>query len=148
MNCLVDPHEKTIIPKDYIQNSDERLKTYSSIEEKSKDGLFKEIEENLKDRFGPIPDEVKSLLRCMKVKWLGAKCGIDKISIKENVLRFVFFKLKSEEVKTKTFKNIIDIFESMKSKYSVIDKKNQIIIKLFGDQNLEKTLKILKKTSD
>ena len=96
MNCLVDPHEKTIIPKDYIQNSDERLKTYGLIEEKSKDGLFKEIEENLKDRFGPIPNEVNNLLKCMKVKWLGAKCGIDKITIKEDVLRFVFFKSKSE----------------------------------------------------
>ena len=31
MNCLVDPHEKTIIPKDYIQNSDERLKTYGCL---------------------------------------------------------------------------------------------------------------------
>ena len=148
MNCLVDPHEKTIIPKDYIQNSDERLKTYGLIEEKSKDGLFKEIEENLKDRFGPIPNEVNNLLKCMRVKWLGAKCGIDKITIKEDVLRFVFFKSKSEDVKTRTFKNIVDVFENMKNKYSVVDRNNQIIIRLFGDLNLEKTLKILKKTSN
>ena len=79
---------------------------------------------------------------------LGAKCGVDKISIKENALRFIFFKSKSEDIKTRTFKNIVDIFENMKNKYSVIDRNNQIIIKLFGDQNLEKTLKILKKTSN
>ena len=83
-----------------------------------------------------------------EVKWLGAKCGIDKISIKEDVLRFVFFKSKSEDVKTRTFKNIVDVFENMKNKYSVVDRNNQIIIKLFGDLNLEKTLKILKKTSN
>ena len=64
------------------------------------------------------------------------------------MLRFVFFKSKSEDVKTRTFKNIVDVFENMKNKYSVIDRNNQIIIKLFGDQNLEKTLKILKKTSN
>mgnify|MGYP006259120999 CR=1 FL=1 len=65
-----------------------------------------------------------------------------------DVLRFVFFKSKSEDVKTRTFKNIVGVFENMKNKYSVIDRNNQIIIKLFGDQNLEKTLKILKKTSN
>ena len=84
----------------------------------------------------------------MRVKWLGARSGVDKISIKEDVLRFVFFKSKSEDIKTRTFKNIVDVFENMKKKYSVVDRNNQIIIKLFGDQNLEKTLKILKKTSN
>ena len=79
---------------------------------------------------------------------MGAKCGVDKITIKEDVLRFVFFKSKSEDVKTRTFKNIVDVFENMKNKYSVVDSNNQIIIKLFGDLNLEKTLKILKKTSN
>ena len=92
--------------------------------------------------------EVNNLLKCMRVKWLGAKCGVDKITIKEDVLRFVFFKSKSEDVKTRTFKNIVDIFENMKNKYSVVDISNQIIIKLFCDLNLEKTLKILKKTSN
>ena len=62
INCLVDPYEKAVIPKTYIQNSDERLRVYGFVEEMSKKGSFKEIKRNLKDRFGPLPIEVLSLI--------------------------------------------------------------------------------------
>ena len=43
-NCLVDLDEKAFIPKNYLTNSDERLKMYGFVEKKSKGGFFDEIE--------------------------------------------------------------------------------------------------------
>ena len=80
INCLVDPYEKAVIPKTYIQNSDERLRVYGFVEEMSKKGSFKEIKRNLKDRFGPLPIEVKGLIKSMRIKKLGANLNIDKIT--------------------------------------------------------------------
>ena len=40
----MDLDEKAFIPKNYVTNSDERLKMYGFVEKKSKGGFFDEIE--------------------------------------------------------------------------------------------------------
>ena len=148
INCLVDPYEKAVIPKTYIQNSDERLRVYGFVEEMSKKGSFKEIKRNLKDRFGPLPIEVKGLIKSMRIKKLGANLNIDKITIRKDALKFVFFKAKSEKEKNNTFGLLLKLFDEKNHKYSIIEKNNQIILKVLGYLNLEKTLNLLKKTSN
>jgi transcription-repair coupling factor (superfamily II helicase) len=145
INCLVDPYEKAIIPKAYIQNSEERLRVYGFIEEMSKKGSFKQIKSNLKDRFGPLPLEVRDLIRCMKVKRLGANLNVDKITIKKDVLKLVFFKSRSEKEKNNTFGLLLKLFNKEGHKYTITEKNNQIIISVLGYLNLEKTLNLLKK---
>jgi transcription-repair coupling factor (superfamily II helicase) len=145
INCLVDPYEKAIIPKAYIQNSEERLRVYGFIEEMSKKGSFKQIKSNLKDRFGPLPLEVRDLIRCMKVKRLGANLNVDKITIKKDVLKLVFFKSRSEKEKNNTFGLLLKLFNKEGHKYAITEKNNQIIISVLGYLNLEKTLNLLKK---
>jgi transcription-repair coupling factor (superfamily II helicase) len=141
----VDPYEKAIIPKAYIQNSEERLRVYGFIEEMSKKGSFKQIKSNLKDRFGPLPLEVRDLIRCMKVKRLGANLNVDKITIKKDVLKLVFFKSRSEKEKNNTFGLLLKLFNKEGHKYAITEKNNQIIISVLGYLNLEKTLNLLKK---
>ena len=119
INCLVDPYEKAIIPKAYIQNSEERLRVYGFIEEMSKKGSFKQIKSNLKDRFGPLPLEVRDLIRCMKVKRLGANLNVDKITIKKDVLKLVFFKSRSEKEKNNTFGLLLKLFNKEGHKYAI-----------------------------
>ena len=145
INCLVDPYEKAIIPKTYIQNSEERLRVYGFVEEMSKKGSFKQIKSNLRDRFGPLPLEVRGLIKCMKIKRLGANLNVDKITIKKDVLKLVFFKSKSEKEKNNTFGLLLKLFNKESYKYAIAEKNNQLIISVFGYLNLEKTLNLLKK---
>ena len=43
-------------------------------------------EEELKDRFGPIPDQTRALFYETEIKCLGQEAGFDSISSKENEL--------------------------------------------------------------
>ena len=64
---------------------------YGLIEEKSKKNLFKELKIMFEDRFGEIPNELKTLFKVMKIKNLASKVGIDKIITKKDRTSFVYF---------------------------------------------------------
>lgn len=68
-----------LIPEDYVEDLNLRLSLYRRIADletdEDADGLAAEII----DRFGPLPDEVDSLLKVMKIKRLCRRAHIEKI---------------------------------------------------------------------
>jgi transcription-repair coupling factor (superfamily II helicase) len=147
-NCLVDPEEKAFIPKGYISNSDERLKIYGLIEEKSKKGNFDEIITNLEDRFGKIPEEVFCLIEVMKIKQLASKIGVDKILIKQFKVSFVFFNNeKNTNNKQEVVLFLLNKLNSYGHKTDVKEKKTQLSIICNSLGSVTETLVFLKKTT-
>ena len=145
-SCLVDVYEKAFIPKDYISNSNERLKVYGFLEEKSKLGLYKEILSNLKDRFGALPDQVLKLVGVMKIKKIGSYFGLDKIIIKKNKVKFLYFNNSNKSsLEQESFLSILNYLNKFGFKTSVVEKKDQLIINALGPSSINKTLDFLKK---
>ena len=145
-SCLVDVYEKAFIPKDYISNSNERLRVYGFLEEKSKLGLYKEILSNLKDRFGPLPDQVLKLVGVMKIKKMGSSFGLDKIVIKKNKVKLIYFNnTNKSSLEQESFVYILNYLNKFGFKTSVIEKKDQLVISALGASSINKTLDFLKK---
>ena len=145
-SCLVDVYEKAFIPKDYISNSNERLRVYGFLEEKSKLGLYKEILSNLKDRFGALPDQVLKLIGVMKIKKIGSYFGLDKIIIKKNKVKFLYFNNSNKSsLEQEGFLSILNYLNKFGFKTSVVEKKDQLIINALGPSSINKTLDFLKK---
>ena len=147
-NCLVDPEEKAFIPKNYISNSDERLKTYGFIEEKSKTGDFDEVVMVLEDRFGKIPKELFCLIEVMKIKQLASKLGIDKILIRRNKVSFVFFN--NENTTNNKQEAVLFLLNKLNSggyETDVKEKKSQLSVVCGSLGSVTKTLVFLKKTT-
>lgn len=88
-----------MIPEDYIDNNIERMKIYRKIAmvEDLKD--FKEIEKELLDRFGPVPNQIKGLLFYAKLKFMASTLGIlaiEKLE-KSKQFRLIFNDIKSTD---------------------------------------------------
>ena len=143
-NCLVDLFEKALIPKEYITNSNERLRCYNEIEKESVKGGLDTSKKMLEDRFGPLPSEVKNLIKAMEIKKIGSIMFIDKIIIKRDSLILGFFNNDNRN-KQETFSNCVKTFNKKQLKYSVKEKKDLVLIKVFSDFNLSKTLLFIKK---
>ena len=78
--AAIDLPLPALIPDDYISNRDLRLQLYRRLAQlKTLDGL-ESIDAELRDRFGPIPNEVLNLLYQLKVKILATNAGIDRIT--------------------------------------------------------------------
>ena len=143
---MVDVFEKAFIPKNYISNSNERLKAYGALEEKSKLGLYNEVTSSLTDRFGPLPEEVYNLIGVMKIKKTGSLFGVDKIIIKRNKMKFVYFNNTNKTNQNQErFVYILNYLNELHYKTTVTEKKDQIIINVLAAFSINKTLSFLKK---
>ena len=75
-----------LFPDDYVNNITERLNLYTKLNEiKTEEDLLK-FESDITDRFGEIPAQVVDLICSMRIKWLGAKLGFEKIIMKHGKL--------------------------------------------------------------
>ena len=77
----IDLHVPALIPEDYLPDVHARLILYKRIAgERDEEGL-REIEVEMIDRFGPIPEPAKTLLRITARKLEAASLGVRKIDL-------------------------------------------------------------------
>jgi len=68
-----------LIPEAYIPDLNLRLSTYRRISEVEDDEGGNSLMAELIDRFGPLPDEVRSLFEVMQIKRLCRKAHVEKV---------------------------------------------------------------------
>ncbi|HMU99009.1 MAG TPA: transcription-repair coupling factor [Chitinophagales bacterium] len=89
-DCSIDTDLEMLIPNNYIQNTEERLRIYTQLDEISNEAELTTFTQNLNDRFGKIPKEVNELFDGLRIRWLAKKIGFERIILKGNKLRCYF----------------------------------------------------------
>jgi transcription-repair coupling factor (superfamily II helicase) len=74
---------KAYIPEEYVADVETRLNLYQSLAKLDKVEKIEAIAEELSDRFGALPAEVKNLLYAVKIKILAAKASIESITTED-----------------------------------------------------------------
>jgi len=86
----VDFHIPTLIPEDYIADVHRRLIEYKRIASASDEDGLREIQMELIDRFGLLPEPLRQLFRITRIKLQTVALGVDKIDIGEASGKIVF----------------------------------------------------------
>ena len=81
---VIDINISSFIPDSYIENKDQKIESYRNIALCKTEEDLKNIEEDLTDRFGKIPEEVKNLIGIARIKELCLETGIIKVIQKQN----------------------------------------------------------------
>src|SRR4029077_13164804 len=81
---------------------------------KNEDAL-KQFEEQLHDRFGPVPEQVFELFDAMRLKWVATKLGMEQIILKGRHLRCYFIQnQESTFYSSSVFTNILQYVQQHK----------------------------------
>ncbi len=80
------------IPNNYISDENQRLRAYRQIANASTAEDRDKVEQQLADRYGPVPEEVKLLLAYSALKTSAEKIGIEAIDRRAGVLNVKFHK--------------------------------------------------------
>lgn len=88
--CTLDTDLNALIPDDYVENVAERLSLYKELSQVTDEQKLQLFGNAMIDRFGPLPDEVESLLQSMRIKWLGKELGFEMIRLKGGFLYAYF----------------------------------------------------------
>ncbi len=120
-----------MIPDDYVNAISERMNLYKRISLLKNESELNEFKEEMKDRFGKIPDEVKNLFELMQIKWIAKKLCIEKLIIKKGVMIGVFIDDKSNSFfKKNIFTSILNWALSNPERVNIKEKKNHAGLKL------------------
>ena len=85
------------IPEEYIQDGEERLVFYRRLLDACNADELRVIAEELRDRFGPLPQRVRDLLSWVKVRLLAGKLGISVVKEEVDGVRFAFMPGRKKE---------------------------------------------------
>lgn len=79
----VESDIQAFLPEEYVPVSGERMSLYRELDSLTEERQLEEFRNNLKDRFGAIPQVGEELLRVMPVKWAAKRLGIEKVVLKQ-----------------------------------------------------------------
>jgi len=102
--AVVDLGFATYIPKNYIPADRQRMDIYRKIAVARCDDDLRQLESELADVYGPVPEEVKLLLDLAEIRIKASKCDIKSIVVSGQELIFSFGKeidVKSESLFSK-----------------------------------------------
>ena len=80
---VLDTDFEVFLPTDYINNVTERLSQYQKLAELKTEEELEEFSVALVDRFGALPEPTLELFDSVRLKWLGASLGFEKIILKK-----------------------------------------------------------------
>lgn len=89
-DCALETDMEIRIPDDYVNNVTERLALYQELDNLKDEAELKEYEEQLIDRFGPIPEAVDSLLLSIRLRWKAQEIGFVRLVLKSNKMMGFF----------------------------------------------------------
>ncbi len=113
IECQVQTEDSAFFPESYIPDESLRVNLYRRLAEIHDEQKIDSFEEELIDRFGPTPDEVKNLTESAKLRCLGEKYGIQRILIESGSIKFFFDEkwleqYESPELFSEKLRSIID----------------------------------------
>ena len=82
----LDTDQELMFPDDYINQTTERLTLYQDLSKIEDEAHLIIFEQQLLDRFGPLPKQAQSLLMSVRLKWLCIDLGIEKLILRDKKL--------------------------------------------------------------
>ena len=107
-DCVIETDMEILMPTNYVNAVDERLRLYKQLNDISEEEELQKFAKNLKDRFGNIPHQTEELLATMRLKWLAQDIGLERLYMKNSILRGYFISnSESDYYQTETFGKIL-----------------------------------------
>jgi transcription-repair coupling factor (superfamily II helicase) len=89
-DCTIDTDLEILIPDSYVESITERLSLYTQLDDLGGEDELEIFAEEIRDRFGPIPDQVEELFTTIRCRWLAKELGFEKMILKNTQMRCYF----------------------------------------------------------
>ena len=140
----IDTDLEILIPDEYVTSIAERYNLYTDLSKLENETELLAFEQQLHDRFGPVPPQVADLLNTMRLQWLGKSLGFEKISLKKNVLRGYFLTdQKSQYFESDAFRQILGFVQAHPRKCNLKEIKNSLRLSIEGVFSIDQAVALL-----
>jgi len=126
-DCQIDTDLELLFPDSYIENVSERIRMYRALDNIDTETKLVEFEQELVDRFGAIPDPSRELINVIRLRWLAARLGFEKITLRnERLLAYFVSNPKSPYYESTTFRKILQYVQQHPRLFKMKEAKNKL----------------------
>nr|WP_319401888.1 transcription-repair coupling factor [uncultured Carboxylicivirga sp.] len=143
-DCIVETDSELRLPESYIENIAERMQLYRDLDNIDNEEDLATFENNLIDRFGPIPDSGKRLFEIVRIRRTAQKLGIEKIMLKNNLL-YLYFVSNQESIffQSQVFSGILMWLQQNPQKATMKEGKTKLYLMMKNIETIEDAKKII-----
>ena len=127
----IDTDFELLFPDDYINNISERLNLYTQLNNLKSEEELQKFEGELIDRFGELPDPAEDLLNSVRIKWIAAKIGLEKVVMKQGkMIGYFIADQQSSFYQSKAFSRVLQYVQTHPQSCTMKEKKTRAGLKL------------------
>jgi transcription-repair coupling factor (superfamily II helicase) len=89
-DCIIETDLEILIPDHYITSIPERLSLYKELDSIETDTGLEEFSARLADRFGPVPEQTRELIRTVRLRRLAKQTGFEKLVLRNGRMTAYF----------------------------------------------------------
>ncbi len=132
-DCVLETDLEVRIPDDYVNNVAERLSLYQEMDNLKNEEELTTFANQLIDRFGPLPRQVKELIVSFKLRWMAEKMGLERLVIKSGKMVGYFLSdPQSTFYETEVFTQVLNHIQRNAQNCSLSEKNDRLRI-IFSD---------------
>ena len=145
-DCQIDTDLELLFPDSYIENVTERIRMYRALDNVDTEAKLVEFEKELVDRFGPIPDPSRELINVVRLRWMAASLGFEKIMLRnENLLVYFISDKKSSYYESETFLKILQHIQKNPRIFKMKEAKGKLSMNVSPVKGIGECMKMLKR---
>ena len=89
-DCTIESDLELRLPADYVPQESERISLYQQLDNMETQAQIEEFRNQLRDRFGAIPEISEELIRVVPLRSLARRLGIERLALKGGKMRVYF----------------------------------------------------------
>jgi transcription-repair coupling factor (superfamily II helicase) len=126
-DCIFETDMEVRIPDQYVNQVAERLSLYQAMDNLKDKAELAQFSEQLVDRFGPLPKEVKELLFSFELRWLAESLGLERLVLKsEKLVGHFISNPQSPYYETAQFQEVLQNILAKQSGYRLVQKDDKL----------------------
>ncbi|WP_209330983.1 transcription-repair coupling factor [Lunatimonas salinarum] len=143
-DCVIETDLELLIPETYVSNISERLSLYAKLDNVKTEEELAKLAAEMADRFGPIPNNVVTLLETVRLRWLAEQLGFEKLVLKSKQMKCHFVSSeRTEYYQSPLFGNILKKVQHLGKNAKIKEHKNRLILVVSHVQTVEDAKKAL-----
>ena len=143
-DCTIDTDMELLIPDSYISITSEKIRLYKELDAISTQEALDKFIEDLRDRFGELPQQLVQLTYVVRLRWEAIQLGFERIVLKNNVMLVYFVgNQQSPYYSSPLFASILNYINASHGNMAVTEQNGKLLLKIRGINTIEKGYNIV-----
>jgi len=143
-DTLLETDFEILIPDEYVGSITERISLYKELDDLEKEEQMQDFIKNMVDRFGPIPEPAMRLIETMRLRWVAAQIGIEKLVLKsEKMIGYFITKKDSPYYQSDSFTRVLDFIKTNPTAGKMYEKDDTLRMSFNDVKTMKRAVEIL-----